>query len=94
MADQTKGKYGALAELSKKPAAEPIQAPRTAEPEQLLPKNAKPQGKRSDPDWKQYSILLKKESHKKAGLILREKYEGVDISDLMQNLLENWLKTE
>ena len=57
-------------------------------------KPSKPQGKRSDPEWKQFSVLLKKESHKQAGIILRQKYDGVDISDLMQALLENWLATE
>jgi len=57
-------------------------------------KPPKPQGKRSDPAWKQYSVLLKKESHKQASLLLRQKYEGIDISDLMQALLEQWLATE
>jgi hypothetical protein len=60
----------------------------------LLPVKEKPQGKRSDPAWKQYSILLKKESHKRAVLILREKYDGTDVSDLMETLLERWLSTE
>lgn len=41
-----------------------------------------------------YSVLLKKESHKKAVALLRERYEGVDISDLMQTLLEQWLKSQ
>ena len=60
----------------------------------LLQTPPKPHGKRSDPDWKQYSVLLKKESHKQASLLLRQKYEGIDISDLMQALLEHWLETE
>ena len=79
-------KYGALADLRKAQQ----QSFETPQPPSgpLLPAKPKPQDKRSDPDWKQYSVLLKKESHKQASLILRQKYEGVDISDLMQALLE------
>jgi len=31
---------------------------------------------------------------KQAGVILRQKYDGTDISDLMQALLEQWLGTQ
>jgi hypothetical protein len=85
-------KYGAIAGLRKaqQPPSETPQPPSGP----LLPAKPKPQGKRSDPDWKQYSVLLKKESHKQASLILRQKYEGVDISDLMQALLAQWIRGE
>lgn len=85
-------KYGAIAGLRKtqQPPSETPQPPSWP----LLPSKPKPQGKRSDPDWKQYSVLLKKESHKQASLILRQKYEGVDISDLMQALLAQWIRGE
>ena len=94
MAEQTKGKYGALSEVKQRPATEEPGEAAAPQTEIFLPMKAyKPQGKRSDPDWKQFSVLLKKESHKQAGIILRQKYDGVDISDLMQALLEHWLKT-
>ena len=97
---EKKGKYSALGEIAKIPAQEPeshqqeeIEA--KGETSLKLPVKApKPQGKRSDPNWKQYSVLLKKESHKQACQLLREQYDGIDLSDLMQALLEQWLKTQ
>ena len=95
MAEQVKGKYGALADVKQRAATEESSTKTSSETEALLlMKPPKPQGKRSDPAWKQYSVLLKKESHMQASMILRQKYEGVDVSDLMQALLDNWLKTE
>ncbi len=95
MAEPGKGKYGALADIKQRPAMEEREeAPAPSADLLLQMKPAKPQGKRSDPEWKQFSVLLKKESHKQAGIILRQKYDGVDISDLMQALLEKWLATE
>jgi hypothetical protein len=86
-------KYGAIAAL--RGARQQSSDVPSASSGPLLPvKPPKPQGKRSDPDWKQYSILLKKESHKQASLVLRQKYDGTDLSDLMQALLEHWLQTE
>jgi len=85
-------KYRAIAALRE--AHQQLEAPAPSTGWRLPVKPPKPQGKRSDPDWKQYSVLLKKESHKQASLLLRQKYEGIDISDLMQALLEQWLATE
>ena len=51
----------------------------------------RPPGKRSDPAWKQFSVLLKKETQREAANILRTKDEGLDLSGLVQNLLENWI---
>ena len=85
-------KYSAIAALRE--ARQQPEAPTPSTGVRLPEKRPKPQGKRSDPEWKQYSVLLKKESHKQASLLLRQKYEGVDISDLMQALLEQWLATE
>ncbi len=85
-------KYSAIAALRE--ARQQPEAPVPSAGLRLPVKPPKPHGKRSDPDWKQYSVLLKKESHKQASLLLRQKYEGIDISDLMQALLEQWLETE
>ena len=86
-------KYGAIAALRE--AQQHLSDTSSASSGLLRPvKPPKPQGKRSDPAWKQYSVLLKKESHKQASLILRQKYDGTDLSDLMQALLEHWIQTE
>jgi hypothetical protein len=51
----------------------------------------RPPGKRSDPAWKQFSVLLRKETQREAASILRAKDEGQDFSGLVQNLLEGWI---
>ena len=38
----------------------------------------RPPGKRSDPAWKQYSVLLKRETQREAASILRDRDEGLD----------------
>ena len=85
-------KYRAIAALRE--ARQQSEAPAPSTGLRLPVKPPKPQGKRSDPAWKQYSVLLKKDSHKQASLILRQKYDGTDLSDLMQALLEHWIQTE
>lgn len=76
-----------------------------AEPEKTLSRLVKkqpptarplgrPPGKRSDPAWKQFSVLLKKETQREAANILRAKDEGLDLSGLVQNLLESWIKRQ
>jgi hypothetical protein len=85
-------KYSAIAALRE--ARQQAEAPAPSTGWRLPVKPPKPQGKRSDPAWKQYSVLLKKESHTQASVLLRQKYEGIDISDLMQALLAQWLATE
>ena len=52
----------------------------------------RPPGKRSDPEWKQYSLLLRKQTHRKIDAILREDEDGPDMSELVQQLLEKWLR--
>jgi hypothetical protein len=54
----------------------------------------RPPGKRSDPAWKQFSVLLKRDTQREAANILRAKDEGLDLSDLVQNLLEGWIKRQ
>jgi hypothetical protein len=54
----------------------------------------RPPGKRSDPAWKQFSVLLKRETQREAASILRAKDEGLDLSGLVQNLLEGWIKKQ
>ena len=81
---------------------EPATAPATIAPAQqpetprIAPTRTigRPPGKRSNPAWKQFSVLLKKETQREAANILRAKDEGVDFSGLVQNLLESWVKRQ
>jgi hypothetical protein len=72
----------------------PEPAPERAEmsPPTVVRPLGRPPGKRSDPDWKQFSVLLKKQTQRKAVAILRaETAESRDLSDLLQEILEQWI---
>ena len=49
-------------------------------------------GKRSDPNYKTVGILLPKQAHKKAKILLMDDERERDFSALMGELLEKWLE--
>jgi hypothetical protein len=66
--------------------------PATSTPEAPREKGrGRPTGKRSNPDWKLYSHFLKKRTQREAGDILRAEDKGRDLSDVLQELLEQWI---
>jgi hypothetical protein len=54
----------------------------------------RPPGKRSDPEWKQYSVLLRRTTQREASNMLRDKDGGLDLSGLIESLLEGWIKQQ
>ena len=66
-------------------------APTPAEP---VRSRGRPPGKRSDPAWKLYSHFLKKQTHREATNILRNEENGRDLSDVLQQLLEEWISQQ
>jgi hypothetical protein len=87
-------KFAGLKEL-KNPKGQGPRVPKSAAEGALItPKERKLTGKRSDPDWKQRSVLIKNESFDEAHDILKRKYNGRDFSELVQALLDQWLNTE
>ncbi len=54
----------------------------------------RPAGKRTDKDWKQFSVLLRHEDQFQAVNMLRSTRDKRDFSMLMQSLLEGWLKKQ
>jgi hypothetical protein len=74
-------------------------APQAAERTEKKPVTAlkapgRPPGKRSDPEYKQYSVLLKKQTHRQVTSILRDQEDSPDVSELLQQLLEQWLEQQ
>jgi hypothetical protein len=51
----------------------------------------RPRSKSSDPAWKPYTLMLKKESHTQASILLKKFDTGEDMSDLAQRLFEDWI---
>lgn len=101
MADP-KRKFAALADLHRQ-APEPAE-PETSEPEAppaaVVPMPAPGQGrgrpstgKRSNPEWKLFSHFLKRKTQRAAVARLQAEDSGRDLSDVLQELLENWLKS-
>jgi hypothetical protein len=87
----------AAAPATDRKPAEPVTRHRTAEKPSPAPAArplGRPPGKRSDPAWKQFSVLLKRDTQREAAAILRAKDEGLDLSGLVQSLLESWIKRQ
>jgi hypothetical protein len=94
-----KRKFAALAELHRQSEPEASQA--AAGSKQETPAVAQDvgkgrgrpaTGKRSNPEWKLYSHFLKKQTQRGAVARLQAEDEGRDLSDVLQELLEGWLK--
>ena len=50
-------------------------------------------GKRSNPDYKQISALIRKDTHRAVVRVLLDDGESRDVSDLLQELLQRWLRS-
>ena len=95
-----KRKFAALAQLHRpSPEAEDTEAAVESAPmPPAVPQDAgkgrgqPPTGKRSNPDWKLYSHFLKRKTQRAVVARLQAEDEGRDLSDVLQELLENWLK--
>ena len=75
---------------------EPRGRAEAAEPTPGTPTNPK-LGKRKsaksrDKNWRQHTVLLERATHLDAVDLLKRKYEGQDMSDLLNRLLQEWVK--
>jgi hypothetical protein len=75
-------------------AEEPRAAERVEHRATVLKAPGRPPGKRSDPAYKQYSVLLKKHTHRQVTALLRDREDSPDVSELLQQLLEQWLEQQ
>jgi hypothetical protein len=73
---------------------EPREPERTENRATALKGPGRPPGKRSDPEYKQYSVLLKKQTHRQVTNILRDQEDSQDLSELLQQLLEQWIEKQ
>lgn len=94
-------KFAALAELHRQPLeAEAPLSPAESAPAPPMVATAEPgkgrgrpaTGKRSNPEWKLYSHFLKRKTQRAAVARLQAEDSGRDLSDVLQELLEQWLK--
>lgn len=85
---------GALSQL--RAAKEPVpaeEAPTLPEAEPATGKGrGRPRGKRSDTSYKPTTLLLRKDTKSKAMRQLEDDGSDLDLSDLVEELLADWLK--
>jgi hypothetical protein len=93
-----KGKFGALAEFRNQDSAP---QGREAAPERILPpppserpserRRGRPTGKRSNPDYEQVTVLVRKQTRKAAVRLLEDTAADQDFSELIEDLLSRWI---
>jgi hypothetical protein len=99
MAEQSKF-AGALGRL-KKPAAAPTEAEPPVEKPAAQPLRATDTpapsggrgGKRSDPAYSPTTFFVRKETKRKAARLLEDQEADKDLSDLVEELLSQWIST-
>ena len=86
---------GALAKLNQRPSGQPVeQSPIQPISPQEEPGRGKgrPPGKRSDPAYQPTTVLLRKQTKKAANRQLEDEATGQDLSDLIEELLTQWIR--
>src|SRR5689334_2336669 len=81
-----------LAKLKGRPAEEPSNAwpspPQESEPARG---RGRPPGKRSDPEYQPTTVLLRKHTKKTAARLMEDTNAARDLSDLIEQLLTEWI---
>jgi hypothetical protein len=54
----------------------------------------RPPGKRSDPDWAPRTILMRSKIHRRVSIMLLERDNGPDLSELVDQLLTEWISKQ
>jgi hypothetical protein len=89
-------KFAALAGIKK--ASEPQQVNAATMPAPMPPAaieakgRGRPPGKRSNPSYEPTTLLLRKETKKKASRLLEDIGKQQDLSELAEQLLANWIE--
>jgi hypothetical protein len=84
---------GALAKL-KRPASPPAATRPEQPPRETAPSRGRPPGKRSDPDYQPTTVLLRKQTKKTASRLLEDTGAGQDLSELIEQLLAEWIQQQ
>jgi hypothetical protein len=87
---------GALANLKQRPAP-PSTAARAARPAPEAPPvrgKGRPPGKRSNPDYQPTTVLLRTRTKKTASRLLEDASTGQDLSELIEQLLTEWIRQQ
>jgi hypothetical protein len=84
---------GALAKPKQRPAKQPAaQPPAPASAAEPVRGKGRPPGKRSDPDYQPTTVLLRQQTKKMANRLLEDGNTGQDLSELIEQLLMEWIQ--
>ena len=89
----SKSKYAQTIASIRQQAAERPDAPAPARAEPMRGKG-RPPGKRSDPDYQPTTVLLRKHTKKTAARMLEDTDSVQDLSDLIEQLLTEWIRKQ
>ena len=87
---------GALAKLKQRSDAPSAAPPSVQPPREAAPPRGKgrPPGKRSDPDYQPTTVLLRKQTKRTASRLLEDADTGQDLSELIEQLLAEWIRQQ
>jgi hypothetical protein len=89
---------GALANLKKPKVTEKVQ-PTIDEPPQVIETSiergrGRPRAKSSDPEYQSTTVILRKVTKRRAAHLLEDREMGKDLSELIEELLTEWLERQ
>jgi hypothetical protein len=82
---------GVLAKLREQPKELPEEVSETVETPTVRGRG-RPSGKRSNPDYQPTTILIRKQTKKSAARLLEDKNDERDLSELIDDLLVEWVE--
>jgi hypothetical protein len=82
---------GALGRLSKRPPVMVEGSPSAAPSTPPATGKGRPPGKRSDPEFSPTTFFVRKGTKRKAARLLEDQDAGKDLSDLVEQLLAQWI---
>jgi hypothetical protein len=95
MAEEQSKFTGVLAKLKQRPGeTQSIAQPEPPGESEPVRGRGRPPGKRSDPDYQPTTVLLRKHTKKTAARLLEDIDSGQDLSDLIEQLLGEWIQKQ
>ena len=88
MAEEQSKFTGVLAKLKQPPTERPAATMETPN----VRGRGRPPGKRSDPDYQPTTVILRKHTKKTATRLLEDSNTRQDLSDLIEQLLTEWIQ--
>ena len=93
MAEEQSKFSGVLAQLKQRPTEEqPTTLPAAPIASEPVRGRGRRPGKRSDPDYQPTTVLLRKRTKKTATRLLEDTNAAHDLSDLIEQLLTEWIQ--